>query len=99
MCAHHNDPAGVNNPNIPGQNNGYNAWMDMQLNNEEIEHDEAILTGYAKHNADTSAFCDIDDVPMRGPPTEAHQKIHDTARKLINDKHVPIYRKTGSRVR
>ena len=38
-CRVHTGVDGTNNPNFEGQNNGMNAWMDAQLNAEEIDDD------------------------------------------------------------
>ena len=93
---------GSNNPNIEGQDNGHNAWMDAQLNAEEIDEDMKYDIRYAKQNSETNRFFDIDDVPIRGPP-----KIHDVdldasledvteiANRLINEENISICRNTG----
>ena len=58
---------GVNNPNIEGQNNGLNAWMDANLHHDEMDRELINKARYAKYNADYSCSFDIDDVPIRGP--------------------------------
>ena len=59
---------GSNNPNIPGEDNGNNAWMDAQLNREELDREAITTARYAKGNSDTSRYYNIDHVPIRGPP-------------------------------
>ena len=59
---------GSNNPNIPGQDNGHNAWMDAQLNSNELDKEMLINTKYAKINSDGNRMYDIDDIPIKGPP-------------------------------
>ena len=56
---------GSNNPNVPGQDNGHNAWMDVQLN--EVDKDLQYEVTYAKKNSDNNKFFDIDDIPIHGP--------------------------------
>ena len=90
-------PATYPNPNLPGKNNSMNAWLDVQLNgNLTTEENQQVM--YAKKNADTSRFMDIDDVPSRGPPTHTHAEIVRTAEYLMNNDNIPICRTTGIRV-
>ena len=46
----------TNNPNIPGQNNGLNAWMDVTLNGEEIDDELRLDAAYAKETLITVDF-------------------------------------------
>ena len=95
ICAR--KPATYPNPNLPGKNNSMNAWLDVQLNgNLTTEENQQVM--YAKRNADTSRFMDIDDVPSRGPPTHTHAEIVRTAEYLMNNDNIPICRTTGIRV-
>ena len=93
---------GSNNPNIEGQDNGYNAWMDTQVNPQDM--DEAIRNDarYAKRNSERSGFQDIDDIPVRGLPklTDINSdvsidEIACTANELMDDDNVSVCRITG----
>ena len=59
--AHH---SGANNPNIPGQDNGLNAWMDVALNPKAVDSTLRYEASYAKKNSDNNRFNDIDDIPI-----------------------------------
>ena len=59
---------GSNNPNFEGQDNGFNAWMDSQLNAEEIDEEMRYDVKYAKFNSEKNGCYDIDHIPIRGPP-------------------------------
>ena len=53
-----------------------NAWMDVELNADEIDNELKLDAKYAKINSDKNNFFDIDDVPIRGPPCcGTYQKI------------------------
>ena len=93
---------GSNNPNIPGANNGMNAWVDVAMHGKELDREVIYDVRYAKHNTDNSMFYDIDDVPTRGPPKipdlgtdRSMEELTETAKKLLNDQHVSICRNTG----
>ena len=95
---------GTNNPNIPGQNNELNAWMDVTLNGEEIDDELRLDAAYAKRNFDNSRFHDIDDIPMCGPPKRYTDKditvehATATANMLMNDSNLRTCRKTGMKI-
>ena len=83
---------GSNNPNFPGQDNGHNAWLDAQLNAQEIDTELHLDTKYAKKNSDHNRMYDIDDIPIRGPPKQADipsdisiEDATQLAEKLINE--------------
>ena len=57
---------------MKGQDNGLNAWMDSQLNHDEVDNQMKKDAKYAKMNSDTTRCFDIDIIPIRGPP-----KLHD----------------------
>ena len=65
----HTSHTGENNPNVPGQDNGLNAWMDATLNSEHTDEQLRYETRYAKKNSDLNRCFDIDDIPIRGPPS------------------------------
>ena len=94
--------ANDNNPNVPGQDNGLNAWLDAQLNGPfDIDTQEQVH--YAKRNSDNNKCYDIDDVPMQGPKQNAHPLNYDPtlaaqAKALINDDHISICSNTGIRI-
>ena len=85
---------GSNNPNVPGQDNGHNAWLDAQLNGEEIDNELLLQTTYAKKNSDQNRMYDIDDIPIRGPPKHydipsdiSIEEATQIAETLINEDH------------
>ena len=94
------------NPNVPGEDNGLNAWFDSQLN-DDLTVEETVSVNYAKRNSDNNRCFDIDDVPMRGPhapkeTTENHplqlkysNELAEQAKRLINDDNISICRDTG----
>ena len=93
---------GRNNPNVPSQDNGLNAWMDATLNGEELDPDIRFNVNYAKKNSDNNRFKDIDDVPIQGPPKRYNmthnitlQQATATTNMLVNDSNLRICRKTG----
>ena len=100
------DPQGENNPNIAGQDNGANAWMDAQLNHD-IDDEMKYDIRYAKRNLDNNKFYDIDDIPIRGPRQHGPPMVEDipsdisveeatnTAEKLMQDDELYICRYTG----
>ena len=98
---------GDENPNLPKQNNGLNAWISTNIANTSIDSKEEDMAKYAKKNADTSKFYDIDVVPQRGPITDNHplkidtdpesEKMIQKAKNLINNNDIPICRNTGVR--
>ena len=94
---------GSNNPNIQGQDNGANAWMDAQLN-EDLDDKIKLQTKYAKRNSDRNRCYDIDDVPIRGPNAIIDDDIQsiisineatNTANELLNEDNLYICRNTG----
>ena len=101
---------GSQNPNVPGQDNGLNAWMDLRMSNS-FDMDEEMQIHYAKKNSDRNRFLDIDDVAMKGPrqKEQSHPLTLDQyseqeakalaaqAKALINNDNLPICRKTGIR--
>ena len=95
---------GSNNPNITGCDNGANAWLDAQLNGEELDEEVKYLTNYAKKNSDRNRCYDIDDIPIKGPPTNEDDDIQsfisvteaaETANALLIDDDLYICRNTG----
>ena len=91
---------GSNNPNIPGANNGMNAWVDVAMHGKDMDREIIYDARYAKNNADNSMFYDIDDVPTRGPPKipdldRSIEELTETAKRLLNDQHVSVCRNTG----
>ena len=93
---------GSNNPNIPGLDNGLNAWLDVNINTKSTDHDLRIDANYAKCNSDRNGQHDIDDVPIWGPPLVERfpaqismEKAAATASRLMNDDNLVICRKTG----
>ena len=96
-------PDSTNNPNIPGMDNGLNAWLDVQINRtDSLDLDMENQAKYAKLNSDNDRFFDIDAIPMKGPmripsvPSDiSYEEAEKTARKLMNDDNVSICRQTG----
>ena len=94
---------GSNNPNIDGQDNGMNAWLDMELNEKELDTQIKLDTRYAKKNSDRNRCYNIDDIPIRGPPRDSEDiesviSISDatkTANDLLNDQNLYVCRNTG----
>ena len=100
--AMHTSCQGHNNPNVPGQDNGMNAWMDVTLNPNSIDKELKLDAYYAKKNSDRNRCHDIDDVPMRGPPHRddiphniSVEEVTKTAEFLMNDDNLKICRRTG----
>ena len=100
----HTDMHGNNNPNIAGQDNGLNAWLDIHLNSDTIDHDLENDARYAKRNLDRNRFFDIDDIPIKGPPNYddipsdiSENEATKLANELINDDELYICRKSGMR--
>ena len=98
----HTNHDGNNNPNIPGQDNGLNAWMDVKLNGDQIDNELRFNAGYAKRNSDKSSFYDIDHIPLRGPPRIKSipenitlEQAAQTATMLMNEDNLSICRTTG----
>ena len=98
----HTSPSGHNNPNVPGQDNGMNAWMDAQLNREELDHDMHNEARYAKRNSDYNKCYDIDDIPQHGPPNVEDipsdislETATNMANELLNEDNLFICRETG----
>ena len=90
---------GSNNPNVPGQDNGLNAWLDAQLNGDTLNQEEMSQTVYAKKNSDNNRFFNIDDVPVRGPPlARSRDEIQAIAQHMIDNQSIPICRSTGVRL-
>ena len=75
---------GSNNPNVPGQDNGTNAWLDAQLNGEHLDEDIRVSTRYAKRNSDRNRCYDIDDVPIRGPRGPPNSTNEDDIKSVIS---------------
>ena len=101
---------GSNNPNMQGQDNGANAWMDAQLNSQELDDEIRLQTTYAKRNSDRNMCFDIDDIPIHGPPHISNNdddiesvisitEATHTANELLNDNNLFICRNTGMMVR
>ena len=94
---------GSNNPNVDGQDNGMNAWLDYELNKEDMDDDFRAQVVYAKRNSDNNRFYNIDDVPIKGPPRDDDDiqslisltEATNTANELLNDDDLIICRKTG----
>ena len=95
---------GSNNPNVAGQDNGANAWLDLQLNGDELDSEARYNTTYAKRNSDKNRFFDIDDIPIKGPSGTHDDDIEsvisisdatNTANALLYDKAMYICRNTG----
>ena len=98
----HTDESGANNPNIAGQDNGHNAWMDMQLNPDNMDQDLRYDSRYAKRNSDMNKMYDIDDIPIRGPQNDTDiasdisiDEATAIANQLMNDENVSICRTSG----
>ena len=90
-----------NNPNIPGEDNGHNAWMDVTLN-EDVDTDIQIDARYAKKNSESNRFYDIDDIPIRGPPRRydiphdiSVEDAMEAAKFLMNNANLVTCSKTG----
>ena len=88
---------GLNNPNIQGADNGGNAWLDAQLNNNELDTEVKYQARYAKKNSDMGRLYDIDDIPIQGPPNTEYfpsdislDDITTTAQELMNDDNISI---------
>ena len=93
---------GANNPNIAGQDNGLNAWMDAQLNEDEIDQDLKYDARYAKINSDRSRCYDIDHIPICGPPKlddiqldASLEEITETANRMMIDENMSTCRSSG----
>ena len=95
---------GTNNPNLQGRDNGANAWLDVQLNDEEVDDDVRLQAKYAKRNSDRNRFFDIDDIPIRGPPCVPDDDIQsnisitdatEIANALLNDDDLYICSTSG----
>ena len=56
-----------------GEDNGLNAWLDMQSGQHDLTSQEQELVKYAKVNSDKNRCFDIDDVPIKGPHTELNR--------------------------
>ena len=100
------DTAGNNNPNVDGQDNGMNAWLDFKLNNSDMDAEFKHDVTYAKRNSDNNRFYNIDDVPIRGPqgPPPIEDDIQsvisiseatEMANALLNQDNLVICRNTG----
>ena len=93
---------GSNNPNIPGMDNGLNAWIDAELNLESMDRDLRYDSRYAKRNSDNSGSHDIDDIPVRGPPrveripkSISMEQATETANRLMEETDLFLCRKMG----
>ena len=93
---------GSNNPNFEGQDNGLHAWMDVQLNTEEVDDEMICDSKYAKFNSDSSKCYDIDHIPIRGPPKIdkidsdiSLEQIENIANDLMDDDNLSICRNSG----
>ena len=96
------DESGHNNPNIEGQDNGLNAWLDTQLNTSDFDQEQLVDAGYAKRNSDMNRCFNIDDIPTRGPPTlpevnsnASFNEIERITQELMDDDNLSICRATG----
>ena len=95
----------ANNPNVPGQDNGLNAWLNMQLAKNEFTSQEREMVNYAKKNSDKSGCYEVDHVPIKGPCKEVNKhpilinnnasNLAKKARELIEDDQISICRHTG----
>ena len=90
---------GKNNPNVDGQNNGFNAWMDAQLSTS-LDHEDRVLARYTKKNSDMSRCLSIDDVPIKGLSQKSHPLVYNPelaaqAKALINNDNISVCRETG----
>ena len=98
------DETGANNPNVPGEDSGLNAWLDSQMNND-LTTDEQVQVQYAKKNSDKNRCFDIDDIPIKGPGNDKTHPIMmgktkalaKKAKQLIDDDNISICRQTGVR--
>ena len=93
---------GSNNPNLQGADNGANACLDMQLNEDKIDRETKYQSRYAKRNSDMGRCYDIDDIPIRGPPNTEEfpsdmslDEITRIAKNLMEDDNISICRTTG----
>ena len=101
------DENGLNNPNVSGEDNGMNAWLDMQLNTTDFDHETTTQVKYAKKNSDNNRCYDIDDVPIKGPhKTQYDSDIQSvisvteaikTANELLDDDNIVLCRNSGMR--
>ena len=76
---------GSNNPNVPRQDNGLNAWMDTNLNGEELDELIKFDTNYAKKTSDNSKFYDVDYIPIHRLPKRLifHRTSHSNMPQLL----------------
>ena len=93
---------GHNNPNVAGEDNGLNAWLDAELNKDEVDHELRIDAAYAKRNLDSNGFFDVDHIPIRGPPLIDNIPVNISfehaakiVSKLMNEDNLSICRSTG----
>ena len=95
------DPQGANNPNIDGQDNSMNAWLDAQLNTESFDEEEISQVRYAKRNSDNNRFYNTDDAPIRGPRASdratLNEHTRDIAYELAENNNINICSRTGVR--
>ena len=101
-CKTYTSTNSANNPNLEGRDNGLNAWLDLQLNADEIDVEMKCDARYAKNNSDTDRCYDIDHIPIRGPPKIDEldsdflvEEVAAMASNLMNDDNVSICRETG----
>ena len=109
MCSLGSQQHMDDNPNIPAQDNGMNAWLDTQLDPNAFTQDEHEQVRYARRNSDLSRFYDIDDVQLQGPTTSTQkvnsaqldinqENIRKAAQYLMNNDNIPFCRKTSIRL-
>ena len=93
------DGTGINNPNVPGQDNGQNAWLDLQLNGLFDTQDQ-LQVNYGKKNSDANRCFDIDDFSMKGPnhPLKYDPRLAQKARQLMNNDNISVCREMGIRI-
>ena len=93
---------GMNNPNILGQDNGANAWLDAQLHKDEVDRKFQNETRYAKFNSDHNRCYRINDIPIKGPPSVeeipsdlSENEVLNIAQELMNKDNLYYCRNTG----
>ena len=98
----HVESDGSNNPNVEGQDNRLNAWLDVQLNGEGLDQEATHDARYAKINSDNTQCYDVDHIPIRGLPKIdevqsdcSATEIAEVANALMDDDNVSICRDTG----
>ena len=80
---------------------GYNAWLDVNLNQEDFNEEQIQSSQYARRNANNSRFFDIDDIPSRNPIVSREtnrEEIIERAHALTNNDNIDICRHTGMQI-